>query len=139
MVFPAIPDFCMKRAHTRFLAGPLRLHKLSLKLAILFVEREDVAVTCCREILQAQVKRARPLNVSGCGLWPALDPTTRLRMAEAQKELTDDLGASFAKGCLPANATLAECGLLRGDVNDLRSIIRVAQGRQGQPSAVILD
>src|SRR6202012_2811877 len=32
-----------------------------------------------------------------------------------------------------------QAGCFEAMVNDLRSIIRVAQGRQGQPSAVILD
>ena len=29
--------------------------------------------------------------------------------------------------------------MFRGMVNDLRSVIRVAQGRKGQPSAAVLD
>lgn len=32
-----------------------------------------------------------------------------------------------------------QAGFFEAMVNDLRSIIRVAQGRQGQPSAVVLD
>ena len=40
---------------------------------------------------------------------------------------------------LPANATLLNAGCFEAMVNDLRSVLRVAQTRQGQPSAAILD
>jgi hypothetical protein len=42
-------------------------------------------------------------------------------------------------GGLSADQTLLQAGCFEAMVNDLRSVLRVAQGKLGQPSAVILD
>ena len=45
----------------------------------------------------------------------------------------------WSGGCYQQFRRWSEAGCFEALVNDMRSIIRVAQGRAGQPSAVILD